>query len=111
MNNPENKPENFLQKALYLGVGIAGYAVEKAGDTFEELRKNTEKVINNPNFAQEIQQMADDMVNKGKMTTEEARKFVDETIDQAKAKQNNTVKEEKQSSQPRTIEIICDDDD
>ncbi|MBF2058324.1 MAG: hypothetical protein IGQ45_14180 [Cyanobacterium sp. T60_A2020_053] len=111
MSAPENKPENFLQKALYLGIGIAGYAAEKAGDTLEEVRKNAERVINNPNFAQEIQQMADDMVNKGKMTTEEARKFVDETINQAKAKQNNTVKEEKESSQPRTIEIICDEDE
>jgi polyhydroxyalkanoate synthesis regulator phasin len=104
--------ENIFQKALYLGIGIAGYAAEKAGDTLQELKQQTEKVINNPDFAQEIQKIADDMVKKGKMTTDEARNFVNETIKQAQQKQ--AVKENKNdesTSQPRTIEIITDDDE
>jgi len=102
--------ENIFQKALYLGIGIAGYAAEKAGDTLQELKQQTEKVINNPDFAQEIQKIADEMVKKGKMTTDEARSFVDETIKQAQQKQ--TVKgNNNNESQPRTIEIITDDDE
>lgn len=104
--------ENIFQKAFYLGIGIAGYAAEKAGDTLQELKQQTDKIINNPNFAQELQQLADEMVNKGKMTTEEARKFVDDAIQQAKDKQKmNSKSDDDSSSEPRTIEIITDDDD
>ncbi|AUC59808.1 hypothetical protein AA637_01015 [Cyanobacterium sp. HL-69] len=104
--------ENIFQKALYLGIGIAGYAAEKAGDTLQELKQQTDKIINNPNFPQELQKMADEMVSKGKITAEEARKFVDETIQQAKDKQKmNGNPPDSSSNQPRTIEIITDDDD
>lgn len=102
--------ENLLQKAFYLGVGIAGYAVEKANDKFQELKQQAEKIALTPDFTQQLQKMADDMVNKGKMTAEEARTFVDEMLKQA---QNQNIKNEtsNQSSQPRPIEIITDEDD
>ncbi|AFZ46976.1 hypothetical protein Cyast_1005 [Cyanobacterium stanieri PCC 7202] len=103
--------ENIFQKAFYLGIGIAGYAAEKAGDTLQELKQQTDKIINNPNFPQELQQLADEMVNKGKMTTEEARKFVDDTIQQAKDKQKIDNSDTSSSSEPRTIEIITDDEE
>ncbi|NCO75702.1 MAG: hypothetical protein GW795_04045 [Cyanobacteria bacterium] len=102
--------ENLLKKAFYLGVGIASYAVEKANDTFQELKQQGEKIALNPDFSQELQKMADEMVNKGKINAEEAHKFVDEIL-----KQNQTkgVKSEdiNKNSQPRTIEIITDEDE
>ncbi|WP_017294139.1 hypothetical protein [Geminocystis herdmanii] len=103
--------ENLLQKAFYLGVGIAGYAVEKANDKFQELKQQVEKIANTPDFPQQLQRMADDMVNKGKMTAEEARTFVDDMVKQS---QNQTIKKNdtsSQSSQPRPIEIITDEED
>ena len=76
------------------------------------MKQQTDKIINNPNFPQELQKMADEMVSKGKITAEEARKFVDETIQQAKDKQKmNGNPPDSSSNQPRTIEIITDDDD
>lgn len=99
--------ENLLQKAFYLGVGIAGFAVEKASDTLQELKQQAETITSYPNFPQKLQEMADEMVNKGKMNTEDARKFVEEILQQHSPSSN--ISEE--SSAPRTIEIIVDDEE
>jgi polyhydroxyalkanoate synthesis regulator phasin len=101
--------ENLLQKAFYLGVGIANYAVEKVNDQFQELRQQAEKIIQTPDFPQQLQKIADDMVIRGKMNAEEARNFVDEMI--AK-QQSQEIKNDNSSvpSQPRTIEIVTDED-
>ncbi len=106
--------DNLLQKAFYLGIGMAGYAVEQASDKFQELRKEVEKLANTADFPQQIQKLADEMVNKGKMNAEEARKFVDEMVKQAtSAKINNNSHSDNQNAdnKPRTIEIISDEDD
>lgn len=102
--------ENLLQKAFYLGVGIAGYAVEKANDKFQELKQQVQNIANTPDFPQQLQKIADDMVSKGKITAEEARTFVDDMV---KQHQNQTIKNDtaSQSSQPRPIEIITDEED
>lgn len=102
--------ENLLQKAFYLGIGVASYAVEKANDTFQELKQQAEKIATTPDFPQQLQKVADDMVGKGKMTAEEARSFVDEIVKQS---QNKTMKNNtsNQSSSPRPIEIITDEED
>lgn len=101
--------ENLLQKAFYLGVGIASYAVEKANDKFQELKQQAEKIALTPDFPQQLQKMADDMVSKGKMNAEEARNFVDEMVKQPKSQ---GVKNDdcNPPSPPRTIEIVTDDD-
>ena len=99
--------ENLLQKAFYLGVGIAGFAVEKASDTLQELKQQAEAFTSYPNFPQKLQEIADEMVNKGKMNTEEARKFVEEMLQ----KQTSSSNISDESSAPRTIEIIVDDED
>ncbi|MBL1209640.1 hypothetical protein [Geminocystis sp. GBBB08] len=101
--------ENLFQKAFYLGVGIASYAVEKANDKFQELRQQAQKIALTPDFPQQLQKMADDMVNKGKMSAEEARNFVDEILKQS---QSQNIKNENTNppSQPRTIEIVTEDD-
>ena len=102
--------ENLLQKAFYLGVGIAGLAIEKANDTFQELKKQAEGINTSPDFPQKLQQMADEMVNKGKMSTEEARRFIEEMLQQQKSNGSSS-NSSQESSAPRTIDIIVDDDD
>lgn len=101
--------ENLLQKAFYLGVGITSYAVEKANDKFQELKQQAEKITLNADFPQELQKMADDMVSKGKMSAQEARNFVDEMLKQSQS-QGNKKDNNNSPSQPRTIEIVMDDE-
>lgn len=87
---------DLVQKAVYLGVGLASYAGEKAGEKLAELRVQAQK-------------LADEMVERGEMTTEEARKFVDDMV--TKAQQPSVVEQPKSSSpsQPRQIEILDDE--
>ena len=100
--------ENIFQKAFYLGVGIASYAAEKAGDRLQELRQQAQKLAINQDFPQQLQELVDDMVTKGKITTEEARKFVDEISSLAHAKPQTTV--QKEHREPRPIEIITEEE-
>jgi polyhydroxyalkanoate synthesis regulator phasin len=81
---------DLVQKAVYLGIGVASYAGEKAGDRLNAL-------------SDQMQKMADEMVERGEMTAEEARKFVDETV--RKAQQANNPN----SAPPRSIEITDED--
>ncbi|CAA9246762.1 FIG00561093: hypothetical protein [uncultured Coleofasciculus sp.] len=89
---------NIVQKAFYLGVGLAAAAGEEAGDKLTKLRVQSQK-------------LADELVAKGEMNVEEARKLVDELIQQA---QQETVKsaetEKTPSNEPRRIEILSDDE-
>ncbi|HEY9695502.1 MAG TPA: hypothetical protein V6D15_25165 [Oculatellaceae cyanobacterium] len=87
---------DIVQKAFYLGVGLAATAGEKAGEKLTELRAQAQK-------------LADEMVAKGEMTAEESRRFVDDMMQQA---QQPTVKQSTTASQtePRRIEIIDDDE-
>ncbi|MDB9312596.1 hypothetical protein PN462_05730 [Spirulina sp. CS-785/01] len=87
---------DMFQKAFYLGVGLASYAGEKANEQFKELRIQAEK-------------LADEMVQRGEMTTEEASRFVDDIVRQA---QQPTVEQgQEQPQQPRSIEILDDDEE
>lgn len=85
---------DLFQKAVYLGVGFASYAGEKAGSVLNELRAETQK-------------LADEMVKRGEMTTEEARRFVEDTIRQAQevAGEPNPGTEPP-PPEPRRIEIL-----
>ncbi len=87
---------NLVQKAFYLGIGLASYANEKARMGFSELEEQAQKV-------------ADEMVARGKITAEEARKYVDELVKQA---QETTEDSSTSSSdqEPRLIEIIVEDE-
>jgi polyhydroxyalkanoate synthesis regulator phasin len=86
---------DLVQKAVYLGIGVASYAGEKAGDKLNELRD-------------QMQKMADEMVERGEMTAEEAKKFVDDTV--KKAQQPGTAKSNPESTVPRPIEITDETD-
>ncbi len=91
---------DIVQKAFYLGVGLATAAGEQAGEKLSSIGVQAQK-------------LTDEMVAKGEITTEEARKLVDEMIKSAQqqnlnqAPSNNTERPQK-STEPRRIEIISE---
>ena len=87
---------DIVQKAFYLGVGLASFATEKAGVTLQELKSQAQK-------------LADEMVARGEMTADEARKYVDELVQQAQESPTGS-SSSSQPSEPRRIEIVDDDD-
>jgi polyhydroxyalkanoate synthesis regulator phasin len=90
---------DIVQKAFYLGVGLASYASEKAGGKLGELRS-------------QVQKLADEMVAKGEMTTEEARRFVEDMMKQAQQPPAADESPEKSpASEPRRIEILEEDEE
>jgi polyhydroxyalkanoate synthesis regulator phasin len=88
---------DLVQKAVYLGVGLASFAGEKAGEKLGEVRS-------------QLQKLADEMVDRGEMTTEEARRFVEEMVARAQQPAVNAPVENK-PAEPRRIEIITDETD
>ncbi|NES88774.1 MULTISPECIES: phasin family protein [Okeania] len=92
--------DNFggiIQRAVYLGVGLASYAGEKANQKLNELRTETQK-------------LADEMVKRGEMTTEEGRKFVEDMMNKAMQKPTVESSPETGPREPRRIEILSEDD-
>jgi polyhydroxyalkanoate synthesis regulator phasin len=90
---------DMVQKAFYLGVGIATYAGEKAGGKLTELRS-------------QVQKLADEMVAKGEMSTDEARRFVEDMMKQAQQQPiSQETSEKTASSEPRRIEILEEDEE
>ncbi len=98
--NPLNPLTNIAQKAFYLGMGLASLATEKANATLTELRSQGSK-------------LAEELVERGEMTAEEAKKFVDDLIAQAQQgkgadeslqETREKLKDAKAKS-PRTIDI------
>lgn len=82
----------LVQKAFYLGVGIAAYAGEKATGTFSELRGQAQKLV-------------DELVERGELTAEEAQRRVDDMVNQAQAAAPAPAAD---STPPRKIEILED---
>ncbi len=87
--------KDIVQKAFYLGVGLADYVGEKAGVRLTELRSQAQK-------------LADEMVSRGEMTTEEAKKFVEDTMNQA---QTSAQSPSSTNAEPRRIEILSEDEE
>lgn len=91
---------DLVQKAFYLGVGVASYAGEKAGGALGELRSQAQK-------------LADEMVARGEMTTEEAKRLVDEMVNRAQQQANAAPPKndtQDRPAEPRRIEILSDDE-
>ena len=86
---------DLVQKAFYLGIGLASYAAEKANVNLQELKSQAQKV-------------ADEMVLRGEMTADEARRYVDELVNQAQVNPGETT-ENAAPREPRRIEIVFDD--
>ena len=89
---------DILQKAVYLGVGLASYAGEKAGSKLTELRT-------------EAQKLADELVKRGEMSTEEARRFVDDMVQQAQQPPPVEPAGNKKPAEPRRIEIVSEEEE
>ncbi|MEM6401774.1 MAG: phasin family protein [Cyanobacteria bacterium P01_D01_bin.116] len=89
---------DIAKKAFYLGVGLASYASEKAGGTLAELRSQAQK-------------LADEMVAKGEMSAEEARKFVEDMMKQAQSPAPDSSGQTTARPEPRRIEILDDADE
>lgn len=89
---------DIVQKAMYLGIGVASYAGEKAGEKLTELRS-------------QVQKLADEMVARGEMNSEEARRFVDEMVQRAQQPSVSApTSESEKPTEPRKIEILDDDE-
>jgi polyhydroxyalkanoate synthesis regulator phasin len=91
---------DIVQKAFYLGVGIAASASEQASEKLGGLRVQAQK-------------LADEMVAKGEITTEEARKLVNDMIESAQQQnleQSSSTTSERpmKDREPRRIEIVSD---
>ncbi len=89
---------DIAKRAFYLGVGLAAYAGEKAGGTLAELRSQAQK-------------LADEMVAKGEMNAEEARRFVEDMMKQAQSGASDASGETTSRTEPRRIEILSDDEE
>ena len=100
---------DLVQKAVFIGIGAASYAGEKAGSKLNE-------------FGGQLQKLADEMVERGEMTTEEARRYVDEKMKTAQQEFENLAQQAQQAQQsqqaqkpqdkpkePRRIEIMDDE--
>lgn len=85
---------DLVQKAFYLGVGLASYAGEKATGKLTELQP-------------QLQQLADEMVRRGEMTTEEARQWVEARMQEASSPPSAS---DAPPQEPRQIEILSGDD-
>lgn len=91
---------DIVQKAFYLGIGLAATAGEEAGGRLAKLRVQAQK-------------LADELVAKGEITAEEARRLVDEMIQQAQQQQSvepATPAKPPEQQQPRRIEIVSEDE-
>jgi polyhydroxyalkanoate synthesis regulator phasin len=94
---------DIVQKAFYLGVGIAAAASEQAGEKISVLRVQAQK-------------LADEMVSKGEITTDEARKMVDDMIKSAQIPNLNESDSNKsarptKTQEPRRIEIVSESEE
>lgn len=91
---------DLVQKAFYLGVGIASYAGEKAGGAFGDLRGQAQKLV-------------DELVARGELTTEEAQTMMNEMVERAQAAGDGSATATNSgataSSEPRQIQILDDD--
>jgi polyhydroxyalkanoate synthesis regulator phasin len=88
---------NVVQKAFYLGVGIASYANQKATEKLQDLTNQATK-------------LAQEMIERGEMTTEEAKKFVDDIVKQAQQQTVEQHEEEQKEKEPRPIEILDEEE-
>jgi len=93
----------IVQKAFYLGLGLATVAGEKAGETLGELRTQASK-------------LADELVERGEMTTEEAKKFVDDLVRNSQkpiseSSPNSGNQNPSSKDTPRTIAIDDEEND
>jgi len=90
-----NDLPDFVKKAFYLGVGVASYAGEQAGNKVVEIQERAQK-------------LADEMIRRGEMSAEEANRW----LNQLNANPTKvSVEEVPYTDQPQTIELVTEDED
>jgi polyhydroxyalkanoate synthesis regulator phasin len=82
--------EDIVKKAFYMGVGIASYAQERAGDTLVEIKSQAQK-------------LADEMIARGEINVDEARKFVDDMVRQA---QQDIVEPSENKTEKKSLALL-----
>ena len=89
----------LVQKAFYLGVGIASYAGEKAGFALSDIKAQAQKLV-------------DELVERGELTAEEAQKMMNDMLARAEATAASepSVSQRAEPEGPRQIQILDDDD-
>jgi polyhydroxyalkanoate synthesis regulator phasin len=87
---------DLVQKVVYLGLGAASLAGEKASVTLADLKIQAQKLAN-------------ELVERGEMTSEEARRFVDDMVAKAQSEQS-TVTTNSSNQEPRQIQIDDESD-
>ena len=88
----------MVQKAFYLGVGIASYAGEKAGGALGDLRGQAQKLV-------------DELVERGELTAEEAQAMMNDMVERAQtaaAQQASVEQRPTEPDGPRQIQILDD---
>jgi polyhydroxyalkanoate synthesis regulator phasin len=90
---------DLVQKAVYLGIGVASYAGEKASETLGDLQGQIDKL---GGLQEQLQKLADEMVSRGEMTAEDGRRFVDDMVKKAQ----ETPGQPSTDTPPRKIEIV-----
>ncbi len=107
MAETDNPIANFAQKALYLGMGLAAVAADnaarvagRAGSRLFELRKQAQALV-------------DELVERGAMSAEEARAYMDAMAANAHRANAHRKVQEGQTGGPRKISIddIGDEED
>jgi polyhydroxyalkanoate synthesis regulator phasin len=89
---------DLVQKAFYLGVGIASYAGEKAGGTLKDAKDQAQKIV-------------DELVARGELTAEEAQKVMNDMMQKAQqAAPSASPADRSTPTEPRRIEILDDDE-
>ncbi len=90
---------NLVQKAFYLGVGIASYAGEKAGSAWGDLRAQAQKLV-------------DELVERGELTAEEAQKMMNDMVERAESaavvEDRSAENKSAATDGPRQIQILDD---
>ncbi len=90
-----NDLPDFVKKAFYLGVGVASYAGEQAGNKVAEIQERA-------------QQLADEMIRRGEMNTEEANRWLNQFSD---TPTQVSVEEVPYPDEPQTIELVTGEED
>ena len=87
----------LVQKAFYLGVGIASYAGEKAGFALSDIKAQAQKLV-------------DELVERGELTAEEAQKIMNEMVARAEETAANppVSSQSPEPDGPRQIQILDD---
>jgi polyhydroxyalkanoate synthesis regulator phasin len=86
--------QDLVKKAFYLGVGAISYAGEQANDQFSDLQKRA-------------QDLADEMIRRGEMTTEESRHWLETLTGQTPSPKPP---QSSYSGQPQVIDVQIEDE-